>query len=106
MIKAGELDRLVIFKQNTPTQNDFGELENVWSTLDTVWASVRPAKQEEKFSFEQSAAFEQTVFVVRYQERLKDYELQIIHDGKTFDVTGIKELGRREALMITAKAQV
>ncbi len=106
MTRAGEMDRMITFRQNTPTQNDLGEPIASWSTLAVVWARVRPVREEEKFTFEQSAAFEQMEFTVRFQERFKDYKLAIVHDSKTFDILAIKEVGRREALAIIAKAQV
>jgi len=105
-MKAGEMDRLIDIRQNTPTTNSFGEEIAAFKTLALVWAKVQPTQEVEKFLINQEVAFEIMDFTIRYSDTFRDYKLIIVWDGKTFDIVSIKEIGRREGLKITGKAQV
>lgn len=106
MTRAGELDRRIIFQVNAPTQSGSGAQVDSWSNLATVWARVKPLQEKEEFDFEQSAAFEVLEFKVRYQQRFFNYKLRISYNNKIFDIERIREMGRKQDLLIVGKAHV
>lgn len=105
-MKAGELDRLIEFRKNTPVDSSTGDPVDNFSLLRMVWAKVKQIRATEPFTSEQPAGFEVTEFKVRYQADLNDYTHIIIYRGKTYDIESIVEIGRREGFFITGKAQV
>ena len=105
-MRAGELDRLITVRTNIPAVDSYGEPIENWSTLGIIWAKIQPTQEVEKFVGEQTAAFEFMDFTIRFGEIFRDYKNSIVWDGKTFDIVSIKEIGRREGLKITGKAQV
>jgi SPP1 family predicted phage head-tail adaptor len=104
---AGKLDRRIVIKTRKAGTNAFGEPVDQWSTLATVWASVVPVKDGERWRAGETLASKLCRFTIRYSAAVAgvDPRDQIEHDGRTWDIQGIKELGRREMLEITAAAR-
>ena len=105
-MRAGELDRLVDVRKNTPVESASGDPVDNFSSLRLVWAKVTQKQATEPFTSNQAAAFEVTEFKVRYESDLLDYTNIFVHNGKSYDIESIVELGRREGLLITGKAKV
>ena len=55
-MRAGKFDQRISIEQNSPVQNSLGELTAFWTTLDTVWAEVKPLKGREIFQADQVIA--------------------------------------------------
>jgi len=99
-VNIGRLDRRIVIQQATETQNSSGEVISTWSDLATVWASVRPARTVESVQGDQEHAVRETVFRVRRRADITE-KMRVSYDGKLYDIAGIVEIGRREALDLT-----
>lgn len=98
-------DRKVTFLTSVVEKNDAGEMEAVgWQEGRKAWASYTPVSDGERL---QAAAVQQKAearFVVRWHASLAslDGENRLHFEGADWHVTGIKEVGRRRALEISA----
>lgn len=104
---AGRLDRRIVLKTRKSGTNALGEPVDEWRTVATVWASVVPVSDGERWRAGETLASRLSRFTVRYSEATAalDPRDQIEYDGRTWDIQGIKEIGRREMLEITAAAR-
>ena len=107
MVETGKLDRRVQFRRNTPTDDGFTTVE-AWADHGApVWASKREVSDRERMAAMEVSATISARFQVRYSSFTagitpKD---RLICEGREYDITGIKELGRREGFEITASAR-
>ena len=107
MTAAGNLDRRVQFRRARLDDNGLIKAE-VWEDLGRcVWASKRDVSDTERWRAAEVQAQISTRFVVRWSPFTagvtpKD---RLIAEGLEYDISGIKEVGRREYLEITASAR-
>lgn len=87
--------------------NAFGEQLEQWTPIDTVWAHVAPVSDGERWRAGETLASKLLRFTIRYSAAASamDPRDQFTYDGRVYDIQGIKELGRREFLEITAAAR-
>ena len=104
---AGRLDRKIVLKRRKSGTNGFGEPVDEWAVLATVWAHVAPVSDGERWRAGETLASKLCRFTIRWSERVSvlDPRDQIQYDGRTWDIQGTKELGRREMIEITAAAR-
>lgn len=104
---AGRLDRRIVLKTRRTGVNAIGEPVDEWRTLVTVWANVTPLSDGERWRAGETLASNMSRFTIRYSGATAaiDPRDRIEYDGRTWDIQGIKELGRREMLEITAAAR-
>lgn len=103
-MRAGKLDRRITIEQAAYSQDDFGQEQPVWTTFAERAAQRMDMKGTERFAANQVMATITATFRIRYLPGLKP-TMRIVHEGKTYDITGIAELGRRRGLEITATAR-
>lgn len=104
-MNAGNLDRRVQFQRaariDDGIQVKFGPYENHGSK---VWASKTPISDGEKYR----AGAVGTDATARFRVRYSAFSAgitgsgRLLCEGKTFAITGLKEIGRRELIEITA----
>ena len=97
----GRLDRLVVIKQATFTQDGFGENIASNSTLATVWA---------RFEFEKGkAGYEADTFIgtapakmtIRYRSDIQISPKHYIeYNSKDWFIRSVEEIGRKEGLIL------
>jgi SPP1 family predicted phage head-tail adaptor len=106
-MRAGALDRRITLRHATVTTNDYGEEVPTWIDLATVWASKQDVSDAERVRAQQTGASITTRFQVRYSVLLAELTTrdQLLCEGRLYNVSAIKELGRRHGLEITATAQ-
>ncbi|QPM89379.1 head-tail adaptor protein [Pseudooceanicola algae] len=110
--RAGSLDRRVQFLRGTLTDNGFNEVLK-WTDPatdalgDLVWAERTDVSDQERWRAANVDAVITTRFVVRSSNFSRSItpKDRLVCDGLTFDIVGIKEIGRRDRLEITASAQ-
>lgn len=106
-MEAGKLDRRVQFRRSLAQDDGFTQGE-VWTNLGApVWASKRDVSDRERMAALEVSAVITTRFQVRHSSFTagitpKD---RLICEGLEYDITGIKEIGRRDGLEITARAR-
>jgi SPP1 family predicted phage head-tail adaptor len=106
-MEAGKLDRRVQFRRFTATDDGFAAVPS-WADYGLpVWAERRFVSDREQVAAAQVAARITARFVVRWSDLTgaitpKD---RLICEGREYDITGVKEIGRREGVEITAAAR-
>lgn len=104
-MRAGELRHRVAFKADTPTQDDFGEPIESWTTYMTVWAAIEPLEGRELLLAQQVSA-EVTIRVrIRYDSaNTVSPEHRIIEGSRILEIVNvINPLERNEKLTLMCK---
>jgi SPP1 family predicted phage head-tail adaptor len=104
---AGRLDRRISILRATPAADEFNEQVETWGTLAVVWAHATPVMDAERQRAGETLASKSYRFTIRYSSQVADVDPRdrVTFDGRTYDVQGVKEIGRREGLEITATAR-
>lgn len=105
MIRAGDLDRRVVVQRNGGALDAFGGVAQGWATLLTLWAMFRPISDGERWQSGRIEARAAARFTLRWSapaSGIRETD-RIAHDGGVWAILGIKEVGRREFLEITAE---
>ena len=107
-MEAGKLDRwLVVERYTATTDPGSGEEVKTWSTFATLRASKRDVSDSERVASAEVAAEISARFQVRWSTSWSTINPKdrLTCEGRTYDIVGVKELGRREGLEISAKAR-
>lgn len=104
-MEAGKLDRRITIERSFATTDAVGGEAPSWLPLRTVWAEVRQISDGERWRAAEVSAFATTRFIVRWADDKVEETDRIIYNGGTYDIVGIKELGRRVGQEITASAR-
>jgi SPP1 family predicted phage head-tail adaptor len=99
--------RRIQFRRAIEIDDGYG-LDQVWSNHGVkVWGSFSPISDGERWRAGEVAAHITGRFVVRYSEFSAGLTPadRLLCDGREYDISGIKEVGRREAFEITAAAR-
>ena len=99
-MNPAKLDRRITIQRKTTTQNDFGEVVEAWVLVATLWAERVQPKAWERFTAQQVMAEGEEKFKIRYRTDIGPLN-RVIFEGRTFDIKGVIEIGRREGLEIT-----
>lgn len=105
---AGAMDRRVQFRRAAASDDGFSQVET-WADIGAeVWAAKTDISDGEKWRAQAVAASITTRFVVRYSGfsasiTPKD---RLVCEGREYEISGIKEIGRRDRLEMTAAARV
>lgn len=104
-IAAGEYDRRITIQRFAITRGSAGSLVESWINLySNVPARVKPFTGREKFhpESEREISYKTNRFTIRYIAGLTEKD-KIIYEGKSWDILNFAEIGRKEALEITAQ---
>jgi SPP1 family predicted phage head-tail adaptor len=106
-MQAGTLDRRVQFRRFTLVDDGFAQVESWADHGSAVWAERRLVSDREQIAAAQVAARITARFLVRWSALTggitpKD---RLICEGREYEITGVKEIGRREGVEITAAAR-
>lgn len=106
-IAAGRLDRRIVIERATYTQNAMGEQVPSWSTLATVSAEATPLSDGERIRAAEVSAEISMRFVIRWSPLVEDVNPKdrVSYGGRLWNLWGVKEIGRREGLELTAGAR-
>lgn len=99
-MRAGELDRRIEFLDGTDIQDGFGETLTTWNVDFTVWGGLKHLSGTEKMSGDQEVASIDAEVRVRWRSAIRQQH-RIRVDGQVFEIKAMKELGRREGLLIS-----
>lgn len=108
-MQAGDLDRRVTIQRFTSTEGPLNEPVENWGDIATVWARRRDASDSQKIEYiaaGQVGAFIVARFTIRSSVVARSVTPvdRILHDGKVWDIKGVKEAdeGRHRFIEITA----
>lgn len=104
MMRAGKLDRRITIERYSTIRNSNNEPEEVWATVGERWASKNDISDSEKVRAAEVGATVTTRFQVRWDSLTLTLTAsdRIVCEGKTYDIVGTKEIGRREGIEISA----
>jgi len=104
---AGALDRRVTLLHAVTTRNALNEPVKAWLPLVTVWAHKADVSDGERIRAEQVGASLTTRFQIRWSTDVSGLSAtnQLDCEGRRYEISAVKEIGRREGLEITAAAQ-
>lgn len=104
---AGNYDRRITIRRFTKT-NVGGAVQSVWSNLVVdIAASAIPISDGERARAGQTEAQNSIRFRFWWAPELADVNAkdQIVFDGITFDISHVKEIGRRKEIELTAASR-
>ena len=102
---ANRLDRRITIQNLTKGQGPvYGEPTQTYSEWAAVWACVTPWRGREFNEGGQITAEVDTKFHIRYLAGMSP-TMRIIHDGLSYDIYRIEEVGRRDRLNVYGKAR-
>jgi SPP1 family predicted phage head-tail adaptor len=106
-MEAGKLDRRVQFRRFTLIDDGFAQVESWVDYGPPVWAQRRFVSDGEQVAAAQVAARITARFLVRLTFATGEItpKDRLICEGREYDITGVKEIGRREGVEITAAAR-
>lgn len=102
-IRAGQYDRQITIRTPSNTRNTIGEVRQTWTDLRTVWAQVIPLVSRDRFVSSGEHSVKAATFRIRWMAGLSS-TMRIGYEGDNYEIKGIAEIGRREALEIAAEA--
>jgi len=104
---AGRLDRRIAIQRASFSTNALNEKVATWPTVATVWASAMPVSDGERLRTGETISDRMMRFQIRYSAAVADVDPRdrVLFDGRVYDISGVKEIGRREGLEITATAR-
>jgi head-tail adaptor len=105
--ETGALDRRLTLTRLTETNTPLG-VTKAWLVIGEVWGSRRDVSDGEKIAAGAVMAQVTARFVVRSSAITRGLlpKDRLAEGGLVFEIDGIKELGRRDGLEITATARV
>jgi SPP1 family predicted phage head-tail adaptor len=106
-MRAGDLDRRITIQRASFALNAFNEPLATWLDIATVWAAARHVTDVEQFRAHEIGAEVTARFTIRYSSEVADLGPadRLAFEGREYNITGVRELGRREWLEIRAAAR-
>lgn len=102
MIRSGRLDRTVVIQSATVAQDSIGAEKKTWSTLATVPAEYIPVGGSEAIAGNILQSQKTARFIIRYRSDVT-VKNRLTFESDTWDISYLREIGRREGLEITAQ---
>lgn len=99
--EIGAFDRRVVLKFNSYTENSMGEKVATVDSTSTVWAHIKWTRGGEKTEAGMETNNPDYIICIRYNASV-DEDTIIEYDGDDYDITFIKETGRRRFLDLHA----
>ena len=91
MPSPSTLRERVAIVANTPTRDEYGDESDVWATVETVYASVRPLSGSEFWAAQQVQSEVSHVFQMRYTANAVP-DNRLSWDGRTFEILAVLDM--------------
>lgn len=106
-MRAGQLDRRITVLRPIVAQSDSGEETRSFAALATVAARKIENRGQERFAAQQYVGHAVRTFWIRWSSTVAviNDEYKILFDGRAFDITDVREIGRREGIEIDGYAR-
>jgi len=100
MNPIGALDRRITLKTLSYTQDAYGEPDASVASSEEVWGHIKWLKGKEDTEGFMESNNPEFVIVIRYKSNVTEDTI-VAYDGDDYDITYIKETGRRRYLHLT-----
>ncbi len=108
-LHAGDLDREIVLQAGTFTQDPSGDPIADWTDPDeqTLWAQWWPAGTREAYLAQQrlEARIDGVFRIYDLEPRPTPDRYRIVFEGRTYDLTGVTEIGRDDGLDLSVVAR-
>lgn len=107
MFSSGSRKERITIQRATITYNEFNEPVETWADLTTVWAKRQDASAGETYRAQEVGAQITMRFTVLKNSQIADVSAKdrISYDGRTFNITGVREVKRNRWIEIDAAAR-
>jgi len=102
---AGKLDREVSFENVVESSNVMNEKEPTYTEAFKTFAKVMELEGKEGYEGDQKQDRSDIRLKIRFREDIT-LESRFVYKGETYDITSIKEVGKRDALLILGNIRV
>ncbi len=104
-MNIGKRDRLITLQAPAAVpQNAFGEPAPVaFTDVAAEWAAIEYKPGNEGFLADQQTPTQRVSFTLRYRPDVRP-TWQLRHEGKTYQITDVAEIGRRRGTLLTCYA--
>lgn len=101
------MDRRISLLRAAVSTDDFNAEIETWGDIATVWAAVDPVRDGERWRAGETLASKKMRFTIRWSRDVMDVDARdrVMFEGRTYDIDGVKETGRRDMIEITATAR-
>lgn len=101
-VDPGSLDREITLQLATKSTNETtGQEVLTWDDEDTIWAQWLPSGTREFWLARQIHSEIEGVYKTYYRDDVLPDVCRIVgHDGRTYDIKPVVELGRRDGMLI------
>lgn len=96
---AGRLDRRIIIQSKVEVKNSYGEKTLTWSNFATVWSDPVQSDGKEQTDNNNRSTERMVIFRVRYKDTITN-DMRIVWESDYYKIEDIKEVGRREGMLI------
>lgn len=105
--RAGKLDRRVDVLRSVSAKDGYNADILTWHPFASVWAEAMPISDGERLQAGEELGSRKYRFSVRYSPDTSTitHKDRIRFEGVVYDINGVKEVGRRELVEITATAR-
>lgn len=106
-LNAGDLDSEIILQEATRSRDEVtGQEVLTWADGDTLWAQWLPGSAREVWLARQIDSRIEGIYVIQWRDDIYPDVSQLTgHDGRTYDVVGVTEIGRQEGLSVAVVAK-
>jgi SPP1 family predicted phage head-tail adaptor len=95
-MRAGRLRHRVTIQQRAGTQDSYGQEDDDWNDVDTVWAAVEPLRGREFLEARREGAEVTTRIVTRYRSGITP-AMRVSYDSRTFDIVSVINVDERDS---------
>jgi len=106
-MESAKFDRKITLQRRASTQDAAGAPVLTWQTLAVVWTIKRDVSDSERVASAEVSAEIGTRFQIRWDSSWSTLNPKdrVVSAGLIYDIVGVKEIGRREGLEISAIAR-
>lgn len=102
MIQLEDLRHYIAIYRQVETRDSIGQVKYENQLVNNYWASKYNWQNREKYEGKNLIESDIVIFRIYWDENIGS-DNTIILDGRTYQITGTKELGYREGLELTAQ---
>ena len=103
-MQAGKLDRRIAIQEATTSTDGDNQTVETWTEWASSWAQFIPQAGTEELEGESVVPVQTARFVIRWRSGVTT-AMRVIHDGETYYIRSVMEIGRRVGLDITAEVR-
>ena len=103
-MRAGQLDQRIVIERLTQTRDEWGGVEEAWTTHLTTWAAVEPLMGREFMAAAALVSEITTKVRIRYRAGITTAD-RIRHRGRVYGITSVADVkSANDELLLMVKA--